>query len=68
MTINAAMQHRAYALAAVPFDPLTISAFQEVIQEVLLSQAINRDTLRSNQIPICSYHIGADPTRSVTGL
>jgi len=37
---------RAYALAAVPCTPLTISTFQQVIQEVLLSQAINRDTLR----------------------
>jgi len=42
MTINAAMQHRhrAYALAAVPCNPLTISAFQPVIQEVLVSQDI----------------------------
>jgi len=42
MTINASMQH-ASAPAAVPFT-LTISAFQPVIQEVLLiSQAINRE-------------------------
>jgi len=58
MTINAAMQHRAYALAAVAFDPLTISAFQQVIQEAESGhQQISRDALRSNQIPICSYHI-----------
>jgi len=53
MTTNAAMQHRAYALAAVPFDPLTISASQQVIQEVCYMSG-HRDTLRSNQIPIAA--------------